>query len=202
MPDESNKLQFGPVQHHLDDYRIFKGHPDEFFAGAARAIHATINEQCSERFCLSSAAALAEAEDIEESILILDADGQAALDRATDLRYAGTRDAIVAYALVGKEAPAEIVGPLLQRTFDCLCRIVRAQSCSVGGFGSGVVVSVLTGEVAEIVDHRTDATYTTNPGRLLEELRRESPGAGPDGVIRAVKRAILPYEPPTIITQE
>lgn len=181
MPDESNKLQFGPVQHHLDDYRIFKGHPDEFFAGAARAIHATINEQCSERFCLSSAAAL---------------------DRATDLRYAGTRDAIVAYALVGKEAPSEIVGPLLQRTFDCLCRIVRAQSCTVGGFGSGVVVSVLTGEVAEIVDHRTDATYTTNPGRLLEELRRESPGAGPDGVIRAVKRAILPYEPPTIITQE
>ena len=204
MSTNSN-LQLGPVQL-PSDYRIFKGPMDEFFLGLpARARATALNEQTSQRFYTASVAALAEAEDIEESILCLDIDGQAALDRATDLRYAGTRDAIVAYALLGEEAPAEIVGALQAgNTNDAFREIVCEQYYAVCGFGSGVPIDTHTLPFAVITDYRTTvypATYTVHAGRLIEELRREKVGAGPDAVIRAVKRAELPHEPPTT-TQE
>lgn len=204
MPTNNN-VQLGPIQLPVDDYRIFKGNLDDFFLGLpARARALELNEQTSERFYAASVAALSAAEDLDDSVLCLDAEGQATLDRATELRYAGTRDAIMAYALLGEEAPAELVGALRDvNTADAFREIVGAQYYAVCGFGSGVPIDTRTVPFAVITDYRTTvypATYTVNAGRLLEELRHEAVGAGPDAVIAAAKRAELPYEPPTLTT--
>lgn len=116
---------------------------------------------------------------------------------AVDLRRCGERDLIASYALVGEEAPPELLAHhvILDDTLSALRRIISGELPRIGYLGLWCVyTSKYTLSVDDLRSSQGDTpSYKVNIGRLLEELLREPTGAGAEGVIRAVKRAQGPY---------
>lgn len=158
----------------------------------------TLNEQTAERFAARASEALGQAEDLMSGEIEVNEAYEGEVENiAVDLRRCGERDLIASYALVGEEAPPELLAHhvILNDTLSALKRIISGELTRIGYLGLWCVyTSKYTLSLDDLrSSHGDTPSYRVNIGRLLEELLREPTGAGAEGVISAAKRAQGPY---------
>lgn len=158
----------------------------------------TLNEQTAARFAGRAETALADAEDLMSGVITVNEAYEGEVENiAVDLRRCGERDLIASYALVGEEAPPELLAHhvITDDTLSALRRIISGELTRIGYLGLWCVyTSKYTLSIDDLRSSQGDTpTYKVNIGRVLEELLNEPTGAGAEGVLRAAKRAQGPY---------